>query len=204
MKEFTPMSDYQLNATSRTDTGTRNSRRLRHAGEVPGVVYGANQPAVNIGLDHNKLWHAFENEGYFSSLINLKISQENDSKEEQVIIKKIQRHPYEPRILHIDFQRIDNNKKIRTRVPLTFSDEEKAPGSKKGGVISYFVSDTEVICLPSQLPTYIAVDVSKLDTAESIYLSDLVLPEGVALTALSRGDDQNQAVAAMSKPISKS
>jgi len=197
------MSDYQLNATSRTETGTRNSRRLRHAGEVPGVVYGANQPSVNIGLDHNKLRHAFEDEGYYSSLINLKITQDNDSKEEQVLIKHIQRHPYESRILHIDFQRIDNSKKIRTRVPLTFSGEENAPGSKKGGRVDYFISDTEILCLPTQLPKHIHVDVSQMDTAESIYLSDLVLPEGVSLTVLSRGNVQKQPVVAMSKPQGK-
>jgi large subunit ribosomal protein L25 len=181
---------------SRTDEGKGASRRLRHAGKVPAIIYGADKAPTSVVIDHNFLVHAFDDEAVFNSPITLKGLGE----EETVVIKAVQRHPAKPIIMHLDLQRLDANRKIYKRIPLNFIGAEIAPGVKAGGVMTYFQVDVEVRCLPSNLPSSIDVDVSTMGENTRLRLSDLSLPEGVEVTALLHGNsDYDQAVVGLGK-----
>ena len=188
---------FELNAEVRTDVGKGASRRLRHANKVPGVIYGGSKDPVSLTLEHDKMFHALENEAFYSHILTIKV----DGKDEKVIMRDLQRHPSKPRVMHVDFQRISATEKMHMNVPLHFINEDIAVGVKdQGGQIAHNVSDVEVLCLASNLPEYIAVDVAALEVGHALHLSDLVLPEGVELVQLSHGDDHDIAVVAINKP----
>lgn len=96
------MANFVLKAEKRDDLGTGASRRLRRAGKIPAVVYGGNKEAVSLVIDHDKVLHATEDKAFFSSEITLEV----DGKEEKVIIKALQRHPYKVKLVHADFMRV--------------------------------------------------------------------------------------------------
>ncbi len=180
----------EINANKRDTQGTGASRRLRRAGRVPGIVYGSGQAAQSIDLNHKDLYFGLKNEAFHSSVLSLNL----DGVKEAVLLRDFQMHPYKPLVLHIDFQRVDANQKIHMKVPLHFVNSEIAPGVKlAGGVVSHLITEAEVLCLPGSLPEFIEVDLSKLETGQTIHLSDLVLPAGVELASLSRGEDQGVA-----------
>ena len=180
------MNQLELNAELREDMGKGASRRLRRAGKIPGVVYGAEKDATSITLEHNDLIHKLEQEAFYSSILTLKIGKSKD----KVVLKDLQRHPYKPFILHLDLQRISESVKLTMRVPLHFVNEEKCIGVKQdGGVISHVVTELEVSCLPKDLPEYIEIDMAEVNLNETIHLGDLKLPEGVESYILSHGGD---------------
>lgn len=166
-------------ATSRTEQGSGASRRLRRAGQVPGIVYGANQEAQNVSVEHNPLWHAIQKEKFHSSVLDLEI----DGKSQQVLLRDFQSHPYKPQLLHIDFQRIDAGQKIHMKVPLHFSGHQDCPAVKLyAGQVTFVANQIEIECLPKDLPEFIAVDCSILDvTKRAIHVTDLKFPEGVSI-----------------------
>lgn len=173
------------NAKSRTDAGKGASRRLRHAGLVPGIIYGADKAAISVTFDHNELNHHLDaGNAVYNSRIQVNVE---GGASEEVVIKDIQRHPFESRIMHIDLQRIDENRKIIKRVPISFEGSAVAPGVKSGALMTFFAVDIEVRCLPKDLPEVITIDVSGMMPETSIRMSDLVLPEGVEITALLHG-----------------
>lgn len=96
------MANFVLKAEKRDDLGTGASRRLRRAGKIPAVVYGGDKEAVSLVIDHDKVLHATEDKAFFSSEITLEV----DGKEEKVIIKALQRHPYKIKLVHADFMRV--------------------------------------------------------------------------------------------------
>jgi len=169
---------FEVVAQQRTDEGKGASRRLRRQGLVPGIVYGGHQDPLMISVVHSDLIHQLEQESFYSSLLDLKVGDEGT----KVVLKDLQRHPAKPFILHVDFQRVSMEEKLRMTVPLHFENETSAVGVKKGGVVSHNVTEVEVTCLPGALPEYIAVDMARMEVGDIIHVSDLVLPEGVELT----------------------
>ncbi len=186
-------TDFIVNVEPRTDTGKGASRRLRHTGLVPGIIYGARKEPAMITLNHNELILHLDNEAFYSHILELKVGK----KSEKVILKDLQRHPAKPFILHIDFQRISANESIKVHVPLHFIGEDSAPGIKAGGIASHNLTDIEVSCLPKNLPEFIEVDVSALELGDSLHLSDIALPEGVMLAHTA--NSSNTVVAIHSK-----
>jgi large subunit ribosomal protein L25 len=178
-------ANFEVIAESRTDTGKGASRRLRRSGMLPGVVYGAHQEPTMISLKHHELIHALDNEAFYSNLLALKI----DGKTETVVLKDLQRHPAKPFILHVDFQRVQADEKIRLHVPIHFINEESCPGIKEGGQASHVMSDVEISCLPKDLPEFIAVDMNTLAMGAILHASELTLPAGVELAASDTGED---------------
>lgn len=166
-------------ATSRKEQGSGASRRLRRAGQVPGIVYGSGAEAIAIAIEHNPLWHAMKKEVFHSSVLDLEI----DGKSEKVLLRDYQSHPYKPQLLHIDFQRVDPTKKIHISVPLHYSGHLESPAVKlHGGQVTFVANQIDIECLPAALPEFIAVDCSILDvTKRSIHVTDLTLPEGVSI-----------------------
>ena len=171
---------FEVTATARQTQGTGASRRLRHAGRVPAIVYGANQPAANIELDHNTVYHQLKHEAFHASILTLDI----EGKKEPVLLRDIQMHPWKMQVMHIDFQRVNPNAKIHMKVPLHFVNAEIAPGVKLGGGnITHVMNEAEVSCLPKDLPEFIEVDLSSLEAGHSLHLSEVKLPKGVELVA---------------------
>jgi large subunit ribosomal protein L25 len=180
------MSSFELNAEPREAQGTGASRRLRHAGKVPAVLYGAGKDAVSIALDHDQVFHNLENEAFHSSVLTVKMAAGSES----AILRDVQMHPYKPFVMHVDLQRVSATERMHIAVPLHFTGADIAPGVKlQGGIVSHLFTEVDVSCLPSQLPEYLEVDLSGLKLHESAHLSDIKLPEGVEITSLAHGGD---------------
>lgn len=176
----------EISASKRTLQGKGASRRLRGSGKVPGIIYGGDNPAQAVELDHNNLYHKLKLEAFHASILSLDL----DGKKEQVLLRDLQMHPFKLQVLHIDFQRVDPNKKVHMKVPLHFINADIAPGVKvSGGIVSHILSELDVSCLPKDLPEFISVDLSNLTSISSLHLSDLSLPQGVEIPALIRGED---------------
>lgn len=190
------MSEFTFNAELRSDMGKGASRRLRREADmIPAIVYGGKEEPKSISLNHNQIINMLDEEAVYSSIINLDI----DGTVEEVVIKDIQRHPFKPKVLHMDLKRIVRGEIMNATVPLHFLNEKSAPGVKAGGVMSHQITSVEVACRPRNLPEYIEVDLGGLDLGETIHLSDLVLPEGVELTAL-QGEEHDLSVANVVRP----
>ena len=183
--------DFDLIAELREDQGKGASRRLRHEGKVPAIIYGAGRPPRALAFDHNKVVQQLENESFYSSILNIKVRDNSQA----AILKDLQRHPSKPLIMHMDFQRIVEDEEIKMNVPLHFLGEDVAPGVKAGGgSVSRLMNDVEVVCLPKYLPEYIEVDISELELDEHLSMSDIALPEGVAIPALEQGPEQDRPI----------
>ena len=174
---------FEIHAELRDDTGTSASRRLRRDNKIPAIMYGAEKPPVALTLNHFHISKALENEAFYSHILTLHINGEK----QQAVLKDMQRHPYKPKIMHIDFLRINPNEKIVMQIPLHFIGAETAPGVKQGGVVMHLFSNVEIRCLPAHLPEFISVDISQLALDETIHLSQLSLPQGVELMAFAHG-----------------
>ncbi len=175
----------EVKATRRAAQGTGASRRLRNAGRVPGIVYGGEAKPQSIEIDHNELFQHLRKETFYSSVLTLNL----EGAEEICLLRDVQRHPFRPLILHVDFQRIDATHKIHQKVPLHFVNADIAPGVKlEGGMIQHVMNELDVRCLPKDLPSFIEVDLSKLEASHSLHVSELKLPAGVE-AVLHKGED---------------
>ena len=191
------MQVYELKAQPRNELGKSASRRLRRSGRIPGTIYGANKEPQSVSLVHDEVLHRLDHEAFYSTVLTLDV----DTQSEQVVVKDLQRHPYKPDILHIDFLRIDEKQKITMRVPIHFINEQQCVGVKSGGgVISRIMTELEISCLPKDLPEYIDVDLAEVRVGETVHLSDIDLPEGVEIYALLSGGDASASVATVSLP----
>jgi large subunit ribosomal protein L25 len=187
--------EIEVIAYKREAQGSSASRRLRHAGKVPGIVYGGTSAPMQIELDHNALYHALRKEAFHASVLTLTV----DGSKESVLLRDTQWHPYKQQVLHVDFQRVDKDHKIHVKVPLHFLNADVAPGVKTGGgKAHHIVNELDVQCFPGSLPEFIAVDMGKLEVGHSIHANDLVLPAGVELVAHIAAE--NPAVASINAP----
>ena len=177
-------------AFTRTLQGTGASRRLRIAGQTPGIIYGGNAAPVSITLDHNALYHALKKEAFHSSILDMDV----DGTVEKVLLRDFQTHAYKQLVLHADFQRVDPNKKIHVKVPLHFVNADVSPAVKlSAAVITHVLVDLDVSCLPADLPEFITVDLSALEAGQSMHVSSLTFPAGVI--PVVHGDDATVAIA---------
>src|SRR3989338_10538135 len=186
---------FEFEAQARQSTGKAAARRLRREDRVPAILYGAGKEPMPISLSHNKVIKALEHEAVYSHILTLNI----DNNAEKVVLKALMRHPVKPRILHMDFLRINTKEKLTMRVPLHFLGEAKAPGIKDMGVLSKLITHLDVSCLPADLPEFIAVDISGLKIGDSIHMSAIQLPKGVAL-AHAIDHDHDQVVVSIHQP----
>jgi large subunit ribosomal protein L25 len=179
------MSDeFVLDAELRSDKGKGASRRLRRTGKVPAIIYGGEGDAQPIMLDQNQVGRRLENEAFYSHILTLKV----DGKPQEAILRDLQRHPVKPVILHMDFNRISQDRAIHVHVPLHFLNEDTCVGVKKeGGVISKMVTELEISCLPKDLPEFINVDLLDVALGSGIHLSQIQMPEGVQIVSLVSG-----------------
>lgn len=168
----------EFTAFPRATEGRGASRRMRRAGKAPGIVYGGSAKPTPIELDHNALFHALRNEAFHASILTMKL----DGAATKVLLRDVQMHPFRNEILHVDFQRVDENRKIHMKVPLHFVNGEVSPAVKlNGAIVSHVTTEVDISCLPRDLPEFIEVDLSQLDVGHSIHVSALKMPSGVSV-----------------------
>ncbi len=182
---------HEIKVQRREDEGKGASRRLRHAGEVPAVVYGGELKPVSIKLSHNDVWLASQHDWFYSSILDLSLNGDV----QKVLLRDMQRHPFKQQILHLDFQRVSDDEKIRTAVPLHFINKETSPAGKAADVvITAELNEVTISCLPKDLPESIEVDLAALSVGDIIHLSQIKLPKGVEIPELAQGADHDVAV----------
>jgi large subunit ribosomal protein L25 len=175
----------EFTAFPRTSEGRGASRRMRKAGKAPGIVYGGAVEPQPIELDHNALIHALRNEAFHSSILAMKV----DGATTKVLLRAVQMHPFRDEVLHVDFQRVDENRKIHMKVPLHFVNAAESPAVKtQGAIVSHVMTEIDIACLPKDLPEFIEVDLSALDTTHSMHVSSVKLPAGVSIVTHRTGD----------------
>lgn len=184
----------EINAVKRDTKGTGASRRLRHAGTVPGVVYGGGKDAQPLAINHKELFLQFRHEAFHASILTLIV----DGKKESVLLRDFQMHPVRNTIQHIDFQRVSATEKIHVKVPFHFVNADIAPGVKTGGgIVAHIMTEADVSCLAKDLPEFIEVDLAKLEMGQSIHLSQIKLAKGVEFVQLAH--DNDAAIASIAK-----
>jgi len=166
----------EVTAYPRTQQGSGASRRLRVKGRVPGILYGAGKTAEAVEFDQRELLQQLKREAFHASILDLTL----DGEKTQVLLRDYQMHPWRAQLLHVDFQRVDKNKKIHMSVPLHFINADICVGVKTGGgVVQHALNDIEIQCLPDDLPEYVEVDLKDLELNQLLHVSDLALPKGV-------------------------
>ncbi|QBG89269.1 50S ribosomal protein L25/general stress protein Ctc [Xanthomonas oryzae] len=184
---------HEIKAERRADEGKGASRRLRHAGVIPAIVYGGELEPVSIQLNHEQIWLAQQNEWFYSSILDLNLNGDV----QQVLLRDMQRHPFKQLIMHIDFQRVSANEKLSAAVPLHFINEEASPAGKSSEVVvTHELNEVQVVCLPKDLPEFIEVDLGTLEVGNVIHLSEIKLPAGVEIPELKLGKERDVAVVA--------
>jgi len=161
-----------LEVDERTERGTRATRRLRRSGLVPGVVYGG-KDSESTSFKVN--WRDLRQVLAGSALIDLKVG----GKTRPVIVKDQQQHPVRDELLHIDLLEVRLDEKIQTQVSVHLEGAEEAPGIKEGGVLEHVTHQLNIEALPTDIPEAIVVDVSGLEIAATMHLSEISPPQGV-------------------------
>ena len=175
---------YCVEVFPRQESGTSAMRRARRANQIPAVVYGGSKPVENIYIDRHHLNKAIEHPAFHSHLIDLSMH----GQAQKVVLKHLQMHPCSERVYHVDFMRVSATTRLTMEVPLAFVGADVMPGSKEGGQLEHNMTSISVNCLPADLPMSIAVDVSGMHLGDTLHLSELMLPKGVALTIDISGD----------------
>ncbi len=182
---------HEIKVQRREDEGKGASRRLRHAGVIPAIVYGGELKPVSIQLNHEEVWLASQNEWFYSSILELSLNGDV----QKVLLRDLQRHPFKQLIMHIDFQRVSDNEQLSAAVPLHFANEEISPAGKSAEVVvTHELNEVQVVCLPKDLPEFIEIDLSALEVGHVIHLSEIKLPAGVEIPELKLGKEHDVAV----------
>jgi large subunit ribosomal protein L25 len=164
--------------------GKGASRRLRHTGKVPAILYGGSLAPQAIVLDQQNLLTMIESEKFYSSIVRVNVGGQT----QEAIVKDVQMHPARHSVVHVDLQRVVENERIRLRLPIHFKGEAASPGVKsQGGIVSHMRADVEVTCLPKDLPEFLELDLSNMNLNDTLFLSDIPLPEGVLVAELGHG-----------------
>ena len=190
-----------LIAEIREDVGKGESRRLRHQGKIPAVIYGGKVDPATLTLEHDPLMHAAETESFYSSILEIKVA---DGRTQKVIVRDVHHHPYKAQIMHLDFLRVSAEEILRMSVPIHYTGEDKSEaGTTSGLIIQHLVTEIEIAALPANIPEYLDVDLSGMVAGDVVMLSDIKLPEGVEITALS-GDEEDETMIANTAHIKES
>ncbi len=182
---------HEIKVERRTDEGKGASRRLRHAAKIPAIVYGGELKPVSIQIDHEAIWLASQHEWFYSSILDLSLGGDI----QKVLLRDMQRHPFKQQIMHLDFQRVNENEALRVSVPLHFLNEDVSPAGKAAEVVvTHELNEVVIECLPKDLPEFLEIDLSELTVGTILHLSDLKLPEGVSIPELKLGKEHDLAL----------
>jgi large subunit ribosomal protein L25 len=190
-----------INAETREDVGKGASRRLRRQGKIPAVIYGGETAPATLTLEHDPIRHAAETESFYSSILEIQVE---DGRKQKVIVRDVHHHPFRPQIMHLDFQRVSAKEVLRMSVPIHYTGEDESEaGTSSGVIIQYLVTEVEIAALPADLPEYLEVDLSRLEDGDVVMLTDIKLPEGVEIIALT-GDEEDSTMIANTVHVKES
>ena len=182
-----------INAEIREDVGKGASRRLRHQGKIPAVIYGGKKDPATLTLEHGPLMHAASNESFYSSILEIRVA---DGRTQKVVVRDVHHHPFKLQIMHLDFLRVSAEEILKISVPIHYiNEEESAAGKASGVIIQHLVTEVEIAALPADLPEYLAVDLTGLDDGGVVMLSEIKLPEGVEIPALTGEEEDDVMIA---------
>lgn len=182
-------------AFERSKQGTGASRRLRHSGRTPAIVFGGGTAPAAIELDHNALWHAVQKETFHASILEMELN----GQVEKVLLRDVQYHPFKPLVLHVDFQRVDDKTRLHKKIPLHFINAEQSPAVKIDKcLVNHVVNEIEIECLAILLPEFIEVDLSEAVKGQSIHADDLKLPAGIKIVTHGK---PNPTIATIVEPV---
>lgn len=178
----------RLNVRPRPVEGSRATRRLRRSGRIPGVLYGGDREALPFSVDARELRHALAGRGAV-----LEVALDGDAA--PAVLKDAQHDPVRGDTIHVDLLRVSLDVAIHAAVPLELTGAEDAPGAKEGGVLEHVTREVNIEALPTDIPEFIAHDVSAMEMNDTITLSVVAPPPGVTLL-----DDLEETVVATLTP----
>lgn len=184
------MASAQLNATPRSDVGKGVARSLRREGKVPAVIYGHAREPQPLAIDQRELDRLLSHIAAESTVIELSF----DGGTSRTLIREIQRHPFKPQILHVDFQELVAGEKVTVDVPIILGGVPEGVRAE-GGILDQTMRELTIHVDPAHIPNHIDVDVSALGIGDSVHVSDLSLPEGVEVL-----DDEDATICVVSAP----
>ncbi len=171
-----------IQATIRNTKTKGELNTLRKSGNVPGIIYGGENPNEKISLSKKEVKNLIDKENFLSNVISIKI----DEKEQKVLPREINFDIISDEPIHIDFLRIVKGGKIILEIPVKFINNELSPGLKRGGVLNIVRRKVELKCPTENIPTELIVDLEGLDIGTSIKISSIKLPENVTPTIQGR------------------
>ena len=170
------MSDaLNLPAEARERAGKGASRALRREGRTPAVIYGGKEEPTLIHVEQKELVRQLMTGHFMNSIVNIEIG----GKAVRTLPKDVAFHPVSDRPTHVDFLRLSADATVEVAVPVVFTNEDKSPGLKKGGVLNIVRHELELVCPADAIPDDIAIDVSGKDVGDAIHISEVTLPKGV-------------------------
>ncbi len=169
-------------AQRRERAGKGPARAARRAGRVPGVIYGAKKDPAMVTLDPRELDRELKTGGFLATIYDVQI----DQNKERVLPRDVQFDPVTDRAIHVDFLRVSATSSVTVQVPVNFLNEEESPGLKRGGLLNVVRHEIEMTCRADAIPSSIDVDLTGLDIGDSIHISMISLPDGVAPTITDR------------------
>ncbi|MGF1650722.1 MAG: 50S ribosomal protein L25/general stress protein Ctc [Hyphomicrobiaceae bacterium] len=172
----------QIEATSRPRAGKGAARASRRDGRVPAVIYGNKKEPALIDIDANELSKLISRGRFYASVFEVAI----DGKVERVLPRDVQLHPVKDVPIHVDFQRVNEDGRVRVSVPVEFLNRDKSPGLKRGGALNVVRHEVEVYCPADSIPAAFEIDLGEVNIGTSIHISSVQLPQGVTPTITSR------------------
>ena len=159
-----------------------STKQILNAGMVPGIIYGKGTESLKISFENKILQKLMHAGGFYSKIIDIDV----EGKLEKVLPKSLQYHPVTDRLIHFDFLRVQDNTKVTVEVPVDFLNRDKCPGLKKGGVLNLVRRMIELSCNANSIPEKLEFNLEKSEIGDSIKISNINLPDGVAPTITDR------------------
>ncbi len=177
------MAEINIIAAQRRErAGKGPARAARRAGRVPGVIYGSKKDPAMVTLDPRDLDRELRTGSFMATVYDVQVDQDK----ERVLPRDVQFDPVTDRPIHVDFLRVSATTSVTVQVPVNFLNEEESPGLKRGGLLNVVRREVEMICQADAIPSAIEVDLTGLDIGDSVHISMIALPDGVAPTIADR------------------
>jgi len=164
-----------FHAERRERAGKGAARAARRAGRVPAVIYGAKKEPALVSIDPGELVPELRKSAFFTNLYDVEV----EKNKHRVLVRDVQFHPVTDQPEHVDFMRVEPTTKVTVAVPVVFENEAASPGIKRGGVLNIVRHEIAIVCLATQIPHEIRVDLTGLDIGDSVHIRMIKLPEGV-------------------------